>query len=73
MNGEQHLAWCKGRAIFYLRRGEVAGGMAAFAADLTKHHDTNEMLQRGTGRSDIMHVSMTNDPAACIRFVEGFR
>lgn len=40
MTREQHLAWCKERAIRELDAGDVNGALASMASDLNKHPET---------------------------------
>lgn len=37
---QQHLEWCKRRALEYVERGDIAEALASMTSDLTKHSDT---------------------------------
>lgn len=37
---EQHLQWCKRRALEYLDVGEVEGAFCSMMSDMQKHPDT---------------------------------
>lgn len=42
MNRNEHLQWCKDRAMEYVDKGEVADGIASFMSDMTKHPETDD-------------------------------
>jgi hypothetical protein len=71
MTRDEHLAWCKARALEYLDAGDLGNAVASMASDLTKHpetgrgHDTLLML-------GMMYV-MQADAAGVRRWIEGFR
>ncbi len=72
MNRQQHLQWCKDRALDYLNRGKIAEGMASFTSDMGKHEDTARTLNNGLSHAIIMQALMTNSQRECIAAVEGF-
>lgn len=37
---EEHLAWCKKRALEYLDHGDIQGAFSSFASDMGKHPET---------------------------------
>jgi hypothetical protein len=69
---DEHLAWCKTRALEYLDRGELANAVASMGSDLTKHPDTNNPAHNGLLMLGMMYV-VDNDIAAVRRWIEGFR
>lgn len=40
MDRQQHLEWCKKRALEYLDHNDVQNAYASMASDLNKHPDT---------------------------------
>lgn len=76
MTREEHLAWCKQRALEYLQPGpyfSLDDAMASMASDLGKHDETRH------------HVTMTmplmmqlrlagqlDTPSQMAKFIEGF-
>lgn len=50
MNREQHLKWCKDRALEYVDAGDNPNAFASFQSDMTKHEETkgHKALQLGT-------------------------
>jgi hypothetical protein len=47
---DEHLKWCKQRALEYVNAGDLQQAFASFQSDMTKHPETaNHMaLQMGT-------------------------
>lgn len=39
---DEHLQWCKDRALAYLDRGDVTNALASFVSDMSKHEGTRE-------------------------------
>jgi len=50
MNREQHLQWCKNRALEYVEQNDLKNAFASFQSDMSKHPETNNhiALQMGT-------------------------
>lgn len=68
---EEHLAWCKQRALEYLDAGKLEEVVASMASDLNTHPGTrvgtDVMLRVG-----LLYVDQ-GDPARLRMWVEGFR
>lgn len=41
----EHLAWCKERSLEYVDAGNLEEAFASFASDITKHPDTENMME----------------------------
>lgn len=71
MTRQEHLDWCKKRALEYLDRGDITNAVASMASDLNKHEETKcvpkELLMLG------MITVMNNDIEGARRFINGFR
>jgi hypothetical protein len=67
---EEHLIWCKKRAMEYFNRGDYANAVGSMLSDLSKHPETkcNDVL----AVLGIMYVSK-GDIEGVRRFIEGFR
>lgn len=37
---EEHLAWCKERALAYIDRGQINEGLTSMMSDMSKHPET---------------------------------
>jgi hypothetical protein len=67
MNRQEHLAWCKSRAIEYADDGDAAGALASFASDVAKHPDTADL--QGLTILGFAHMGSGVDMR---HFIEGF-
>lgn len=71
MTRDEHLAWCKKRALEYVERGDAMNGLTSMFSDLDKHPET-----RGHKGSEIgvmlMMTGSLSSPAEARRFIEGF-
>jgi len=69
MNGDEHLQWCKDRAIDYLPN-DPAQAVASMLSDMSKHPDT-ELSSHGL--LAILGIrEITNGSEAVKRWIEGF-
>lgn len=73
MNGtrEEHLQWCKDRALEYVDQGELQQAMTSLMSDLRKHPET-----AGHGAVPLMMgMAMSghlDTPGEMRKFIEGF-
>jgi hypothetical protein len=44
MNRNEHLQWCKDRALEYVKLGDNTQAFASFQSDMTKHPETANHL-----------------------------
>jgi hypothetical protein len=70
MNREDHLAWCKKRALEYLDNGEIADAMASMGNDLMQHPELEGTAQRLMLLGVV--YAMNQDSQGARRFIEGF-
>ncbi len=42
---QEHLEWCKQRALEYVDAGDLQGAFASFASDTSKHPETADVKQ----------------------------
>lgn len=69
MTRQEHMDWCKKRALEYLDKGDVANAVASMLSDLSKHPETTippELSMIG------MLSVMSNDRDGARRFIVGF-
>lgn len=69
MDRQEHLDWCKARALEYLDVGDLTNAVASMASDLGKHPETGcpptlTMLA--------MMAVVDRDEAAVRRWIDGF-
>jgi hypothetical protein len=68
---EEHMQWCKARALEYVESGDVQGAFASMASDLSKHPDTANHVGIQLGMMQLMG-GMLQTPAQMQKFIEGF-
>lgn len=68
---DEHLAWCKERALEYIEAGDIENGIASMLSDMGKHRATAKhpglelmMMQFAAG--------LFRDMSEVKRFIEGF-
>jgi hypothetical protein len=72
MTRDEHLAWCKKRALEYLDEGDLVNAVASMGSDLSKHPES-----RTFANEYLLMLAMTyvaeGDTAGVRRWIEGFR
>lgn len=68
---EEHLAWCKERALEYCDAGDIAQAFASMASDMQKCNETRADAAFLAGLS-LMVNGQLSTPADMRRFIEGF-
>lgn len=70
MTREEHLQWCKDRALKYVEKGELSEAVASMVSDMQKHPETEVknifLMQLG------MLEMMNNSREGVRRWIEGF-
>ena len=71
MNREEHLAWCKTRALEYIEAGDLHQAYASMASDLGKHPETEGHAAIQLGMMLLMsgYLSTAQEMR---KFIEGF-
>jgi hypothetical protein len=69
---EEHLAWCKRRALEYVDAGALRHAVASMAADLKTHPDTDSPALNALVMIGMMYVT-DGDRVAVQRWIESFR
>jgi len=71
MNRQEHLDWCKQRALEYANNGDMTNAFASFNSDMGKHPETtgHMALQMGAMLLTGGHLS-TQDQM--VEWIEGF-
>jgi hypothetical protein len=65
----EHLAWCKKRALEYLDAGDLNNAVTSMLSDLSKHP---ELRGIGSKMGMIGIFAVKEGPRAVRRFIEGF-
>lgn len=68
---EEHLAWCKQRALEYVAQGDLHNAFASMGSDLNKHEGTRDHQGMVLGMMMMMGGHL-DAPEKMRRFIEGF-
>lgn len=70
MTRDEHIAWCKRRALEYFDRGDLISAVTSMMADMYKHSETklNDFLVM-----DGINALTNDDREHVKRWIEGFR
>jgi hypothetical protein len=71
MNRQEHLEWCKNRALEYCDRGDLQNAYASMISDMSKHLETENHAAIGLG-INLMMIGDLNTPTKMRKFIEGF-
>ncbi len=71
MNREEHLNWCKQRALEYLETGDTENALASMFSDLKKHPETQAHPAIELGIM-LMFIQQLNTTEEVRKFIEGF-
>jgi endonuclease III len=72
MNRQEHLQWCKDRAMEYVKAGDFSSAVASMLSDLGKHKET-EASSRGLLAQLGMLELMSNPTKERIeKYIKGF-
>ncbi len=71
MNRQEHLAWCKKRALEYVERDDMKNAFASMASDIGKHEETagHSGISLGMGLMMAGHLSTASKVK---EWIEGF-
>jgi len=68
---EEHMVWCKARAIEILESGDIPGAFASMASDLNKHPETQDHPDLSLGTMMLMRGYL-NFKEEMKKFIEDF-
>lgn len=71
MTRQEHLDWCKKRALEYLDAGDIPNAVTSMLSDMQKHPDTKLGAASPLNILGMMAIR-DNDHAGARRFIEGF-
>lgn len=77
MTRQEHMQWCKDRALEYVAQGDFDQALASMVSDLGKHADTKGSVQIGAmlGFAEVAAAKKLPGPHGKSRmkkFIEGF-
>jgi len=68
---DEHLAWCKQRALEYVERGDLSQAYASMASDMGKHPETEGHAAISLGMM-LMIGGHLDTKEKMRKFIEGF-
>lgn len=71
MSRQEHLDWCKNRALEYINNGDAENTWASMVSDLSKHEDTAGHPAIELGMM-LMFSGNMSGIAETKKFIEGF-
>lgn len=72
MTRDEHLAWCKERALEYVDRGELSNAVASMLSDLRKHPETDNHIGGMLGAGLMMVPGWIHNSAEVSEWIKGF-
>jgi hypothetical protein len=70
---EEHIAWCKERALAYVDQGDLTNALASMASDTRKHPENDTPTVAALLAFEGVRCVMGDDAAGMRRLIEGFR
>ena len=69
---EEHLQWCKNRALEYVNAGDLNGAVASMLSDLSKHEGTKSSSQGICAQLGMFTLMDHPTSEKITKFIEGF-
>ena len=74
MTREQHLQWCKDRAMEYVKTGDLVEAVISMMSDLNKHEETRPTPGGALSALGLMAAmqAQSGDRNGVVRYITGF-
>lgn len=72
MNREEHLQWCKQRAMAYVEAGDFSGAVTSMLSDLRSHPETEASGRGACAQLGMMELMRGPTRESITRFIWGF-
>lgn len=74
MDRQQHLNWCKQRAMEYVASGDLLEAVTSMMSDLTKHPETAKSSDGVLAAIGLLarQQAQSSDRAGVVRYIQGF-
>jgi len=72
MTREQHLQWCKDRALEYIHAGDIANGLTSMLSDIRKHPDTDSPAMASLCMMTTIMAGRIKTTEEAEKFINGF-
>jgi hypothetical protein len=73
MSQDEHIEWCKKRALEYLDAGDLANAFTSMLSDIRKHPDCENHVGIQLGVGLMMLPGWIQNPVEVRRWIVGFR
>jgi hypothetical protein len=73
MTQDEHIEWCKKRALAYLDAGDTRNGFTSMLSDVRKHPQCKNHAGLLIGAGFMMLPGWIDNPVEVRRWIEGFR
>ena len=67
---EEHMIWCKMRALEYVDRGDCSNAVASMVSDISKHEETSDKTGGMLSMMGMMEIERGTE--AVRRWINGF-
>jgi len=71
MSRQEHIEWCKKRALEYIDKNDLKNAYVSMCSDLSKHEETIGHVAIGLGMQ-LMVLGRLNTQHEMRKFIEGF-
>lgn len=68
----EHLAWCKQRAMEYVKTGDYASAVTSMLSDLSKHPETEAAADGILAQLGMFELMKGPTASSITRYIEGF-
>lgn len=68
----EHLAWCRERAMYYVRMGDMSQALASFFSDINKHSETRSNTMAIELGQRLMVGGHLSTAEEVTRYIDGF-
>ena len=72
MSREEHLNWCKQRAMEYADTGDLQNAVVSMLSDLRKHPETKSCLEWANPMGLGVLMNKNKDKRRVVEFIQGF-
>lgn len=70
---EEHLKWCKMRALRYLDDGDLTNAVASMGSSLSRHAETHSLVDNPYLMLQGMQHAVSYDVPGVRKWIEGFQ
>jgi len=72
MNRQEHVQWCKDRALQYVNKGDLTGAVTSMLSDLSKHPETKASSEGVCAMIGMKELMGRPTAASIAKYINGF-